>query len=121
MPDLAEFETAPAGTELQRNGQNWQAARVGDILRDGDKARNTASTNYQVKLYPDACFSFYPDTTVSLSNRSGTIKYQDTNLDWHDVTSDGSYSAVLAIGACGCGEVSVVCGFQGLFRPRPWG
>ncbi len=120
MANLAEFETAPAGTERRNSpNDNWVAASLGDMLKDGNQSRNTQGQNYQVALYADAGIFFDSPATVSLINIHGEVKYKTPGGVWTMVTDAGQYT-VVAVGTGPSGGGSVVCSLQGCYRPRPW-
>jgi len=120
MANLAEFETAPAGT-VRRNSSDasWIPASVGDVLGDGNESNNLHGDGYQVRLYPNAGMMFNIPTTVSLTNLQGQVKYQPPGSDWVDASDPGQY-LVMGVGTGVGGGVSVVCGCIGAYRPRPW-
>ena len=120
MANLAEFETAPTGTERRNSsGGNWIAASVGDKLEEGHESRNTQGSGYQVRLLTDAGIFFNSPTVVSLSNLSGTVKYRPAGGNWV-AAADGAQYTVTAVGTGPGGGVSVVCSYQGAFKPKPW-
>lgn len=119
MADLAEFETAPEGTQ-RRPGPDadWTQAFVGDKLGEDHQSRNTQSKDYQVKIYTDAGVVFESLTTVTLTNVTGVAKYRNSSGNWVDTTAGGQYP-VTAVGALS-GSISVVYAGEGTYRPRPW-
>jgi hypothetical protein len=121
MATLAEFETAPAGTERRpSSSSNWVTALVGDQLSDGSESRNIQGNNYQVRLNSDAGIFFVAPTMISLSNLNGTVKYKPAGGgDWAQA-SEGAQYTVLAVGTAIGGGGSIVCSGQGAFRPKPW-
>ena len=121
MAYLAEFETAPAGTEHRDSSLgDWVSAAVGDKLEEGHESRNTQGNNYQVRLRSDAGIFFSSPALVTLSNLTGAVKYKPASGgDWMPA-SDGTQYTVMAVGTGVGGGGSVVCGYQGLYRPKPW-
>jgi len=121
MATLAEFETTPVGTERRNSSSNnWVAASVGDKLDEGHESRNTQGNNYQVRLRSDAGVFFSSPALVTLSNLTGVVKYKPASGgDW-ELASDGTQYTVTAVGTGPGGGGSVVCGYQGAYRPKPW-
>ena len=119
MP-LAEFKTAPAGTERRNSIWNaWTPAAPGNILDvDGCESRNIDGTDYQMQLYADVGLFFGSSVIVTLSDIQGVVKYRDATDTWNLVSIPGSYNAN-AVSTWSGGGVSVVCGFQGVYKPRP--
>lgn len=120
MADLAEFETAPAGTE-RRSGSDagWQTAYVGDKLAEGHESRNTQSNEYQVRLYSSAEMRFDSVVAFSVSNITGLVKYQNDASEWITITNPGEFTGQ-AIGTGSRGGVSVVCIWKGALRVPPF-
>lgn len=121
MANLAEFETAPAGTERRdSSGGNWVSAAVGDKLEDGHESRNTQVNNYQVRLRSDAGIFFSSAALVTLNNLTGVVKYKPASGDDWESASAGTQYTVMAVGTGAGGGGSVVCSAQGCYRPKPW-
>ena len=120
MSILAEFETAPSGTEyrIDSNSQ-WQTASIGTKLYEDYESRNTQSNDYQVKLYADACFDLNSTTDVDIDNITGIVKVKDPAHGWTVVEESGTYSAN-AVGVGASGSVSISCSGVGPYGPRPW-
>lgn len=120
MANVAEFETAPTGTQY-RTGPNddWANAEVGNKLGEGYESRNTQANDYQVRLYSDACIEFDQETTVTLGHLEGGVIYKDFEGNWIPVPGAGQYSST-AFGTKVGGGVSVICGARGVYPPRPW-
>jgi len=120
MAYLAEFETAPAGTQYRTGSDaGWVDAQLGEKLGAGYQARNTQSNEYQVKLYSDAEMRFETAVAVSLSNITGTVRYEDSQGGWHAVSQAGDYD-VQAVRTAPGGGVSIACSIPSNFRPPPF-
>lgn len=122
MSYLAEFNTAPDGTEYRVDeNSNWQTASVGTQLGNGYKTKNIKDDNYKILLYLDACIFFETEVPVSVSAITGVVKYRDANQNWHIVTSDCEISANAVSTGPGSGSVIVDSGVLGGIGPRPIG
>jgi len=120
MSELAEIVKAPSGTQYRTGSdQSWLAASVGTKLFEGSEARNTQSNDYETRLFDLAELRLAAAATLELKDVSGTVKYQDSNGTWNNVTSDGTYTAK-AVGTGAIGGVIVVCGEPTGSRVPPW-
>ena len=120
MSNLAEFETAPSGTQYHISSDaQWQTASVGTTLDEGYESRNTQGNKYQVRLNADACVDYTSTTEVTLSNMTGVLKVKDPVQGWIEVSDEGDYT-VNAVGTGANSGISVICSGSGAFRPRPW-
>ena len=117
---LAEFTSAPKGSEWKTKVGQWQSAQVGTPLYTDYECRNTQQNDYGLEVYSEVEIQF-PDgiTDVTASTYQGTAEYLDSSQTWVTLPLQTVQANAIRTGTKSILPVVIAAG-RGYAKPRGW-